>query len=122
LADLARVFATEVRHLGERCAALLGRPDTGGLAPAAYVLVDRYCLLIAAASCLAVRENADPAAGDGGLLAEPDWALLALTRFGRRLGLEVPDLPDGVARDLAARLVDRYRDGRSFDLYGMRLT
>ncbi|MEW2000135.1 acyl-CoA dehydrogenase [Streptomyces coelicoflavus] len=121
LADLARVFATEVRHLGERCAALLGRPDTGGLAPAAYVLVDRYCLLIAAASCLAVRENAGPAAGDGGLLAEPDWALLALTRFGRRLGLEVPDLPDGVARDLAARLVDRYRDGRSFDLYGMRL-
>ncbi|AQS71724.1 acyl-CoA dehydrogenase [Streptomyces pactum] len=121
LADLARAFAAEVRRLAERCATLLGRPAAGALAPAAYVLVDRYCLLIAAASCLAVCENADPGAVDGGLLAEPDWALLALTRFGRRLGLEVPGLPDGLTRDLAARLVDRYRSGRSFDLYGMRL-
>ncbi|GAA3205058.1 hypothetical protein GCM10020256_00300 [Streptomyces thermocoprophilus] len=62
-----------------------------------------------------------PSAADGALLAEPDWALLALSRFGRRLGLEVPELPDGVALDLAAGLVDRYRRGRSFDLYGMRL-
>ncbi|MEU3098809.1 acyl-CoA dehydrogenase [Streptomyces sp. NPDC006967] len=121
LADLARAFAAEVRHLAERCAALSARPDTGELAPAAYALVDRYCLLIAAASCLAVCENADPGAPDGDLLTEPDWALLALTRLGRRLGLEVPGLPDGVARDLAVRLVERYRDGRSFDLYGMRL-
>jgi alkylation response protein AidB-like acyl-CoA dehydrogenase len=121
LADLARAFAAEVHSLAERCATLCGRPDAGALAPAAYVLVDRYCLLLAAASCLAVCEHADPAAADGGMLAEPDWALLALTRFGRRLGLEVPDLPDGVTQDLADRLVDRYRRGRSFDLYGMRL-
>ncbi|MET7275733.1 acyl-CoA dehydrogenase [Streptomyces flaveolus] len=121
LADLARAFAAEVHSLAERCATLLGRPDTGALAPAAYVLVDRYCLLLAAASCLGVRENADPGTPDGGLLAEPDWALIALTRFGRRLGLDVPDLPDGITQELAARLVDRYRDGRSFDLYGMRL-
>ncbi|MZE67838.1 acyl-CoA dehydrogenase [Streptomyces sp. SID5789] len=121
LADLARAFAAEVHSLAERCAALLERPDTGALAPAAYVLVDRYCLLLAAASCLGVRENAGPATPDGHLLAEPEWALTALTRFGRRLGLDVPDLPDGVTQELAAHLVDRYRDGRSFDLYGMRL-
>jgi alkylation response protein AidB-like acyl-CoA dehydrogenase len=121
LADLARAFAAEVHSLAERCATLFGRPDAGGLAPAAYVLVDRYCLLLAAAACLAVCENAAPGTPDGSLLAEPDWALLALTRFGRRLGLEVPELPDGVAQDLAAGLVDRYRRGRSFDLYGMRL-
>ncbi|OAH10896.1 acyl-CoA dehydrogenase [Streptomyces jeddahensis] len=121
LADLARAFAAEVHSLAERCATLSGRPDAAALAPAAYVLVDRYCLLLAAASCLAVCENAAPGTPDGGLLAEPDWALLALTRFGRRLGLEVPDLPDGVTQDLAAGLVDRYRRGRSFDLYGMRL-
>ncbi|MER7779674.1 acyl-CoA dehydrogenase [Streptomyces sp. NPDC096191] len=121
LADLARLFAAEVHSLAERCVTLFRRPDAGARAPAAYVLVDRYCLLLAAASTLAVRENADPGTADAGLLAEPDWALLALTRFGRRLGLEVPDLPDGVTQDLAARLVDRYRRGRSFDLYGMRL-
>ncbi|NBM19169.1 acyl-CoA dehydrogenase [Streptomyces sp. GC420] len=121
LADLARVFAAEAHTLAERCATLSGRPDAGALAPAAYVLADRYCLLLAAASCLAVCENAAPGTPDGGLLAEPDWALLALTRFARRLGLDVPDLPDGVTQELAAGLVDRYRRGRSFDLYGMRL-
>lgn len=121
LADLARAFAAEVHSLAERCATLLQRPDTAALAPAAYVLVDRYCLLLAAASCLGVRENADAATPNGHLLAEPEWALIALTRFGRRLGLDVPGLPDGITQELAARLVDRYRDGRSFDLYGMRL-
>ncbi|MGW1404086.1 acyl-CoA dehydrogenase [Streptomyces sp. NPDC002405] len=121
LADLARAFAAEVHSLAERCATLTRRPAAGALAPAAYVLVDRYCLLLAAASCLAVCENAVYGTSDRGLLAEPDWALLALTRFGRRLGLEVPDPPDGITQDLAAQLVDRYRRGRSFDLYGMRL-
>ncbi|MGW2616993.1 acyl-CoA dehydrogenase [Streptomyces sp. NPDC001500] len=121
LADLARAFAAEVHSLADRCATLSGRADAGALAPAAYVLVDRYCLLLAAAACLAVCENAARGAPEDALLAEPDWALLALTRFGRRLGLEVPELPDGVAQDLAAALVDRYRRGRSFDLYGMRL-
>ncbi|MFJ5265812.1 acyl-CoA dehydrogenase [Streptomyces sp. NPDC088387] len=119
LADLAAAFATEVHHLAERCAALTSRPAT--TAPAAYVLVDRYCLLLAAASCLAVRENARPHTPEGALLAAPDWALLALTRFGRRLGLDVPAPPDGVTQDLAAGLVERYRNGYSFDLYGMRL-
>ncbi|MFF0792355.1 acyl-CoA dehydrogenase [Streptomyces spiralis] len=121
LAGLARAFAGEVHSLAERCATLFSRPDTGALAPAAYALVDRYCLLLAAASCLAVCENADPGAAEGDLLAGPDWALLALTRFGRRLGLEVPDLPDGTTQDLAAALADRYHRGRSFDLYGMPL-
>ncbi|MEV8309144.1 acyl-CoA dehydrogenase [Streptomyces flavidovirens] len=121
LADLARAFADEVRALAERCATLSGRSDAGALAPAAYVLVDRYCLLLVAASCLAVCENAGSSTEDGGLLAEPEWALLALTRVGRRLGLEVPELPDGVPQELAAGLLDRYRRGRSFDLYGMRL-
>ena len=121
LADLGRAFAAEVHRLVERCVMLAGRPQSMTPSPAAYVLVDRYCLLLAAASCLAVCENAAPGTPDGALLAEPDWALLALTRFGRRLGLEVPEPPDGVAQDLAAGLVDRYRRGRSFDLYGMRL-
>lgn len=121
LADTARVFAAEVHALAERCAALAARPGGGALAPAAYVLADRYCLLLAAAACLAVRKNAAPGSADGGLLAEPDWALLALARLGRRLGLDVPAPPAGAARDLATALVGRYRDGRSFDLYGMRL-
>ncbi|MBK3644774.1 acyl-CoA dehydrogenase [Streptomyces sp. MBT33] len=121
LADLGRALAAEVHSLAERCATLLGRPQSREPSPAAYVLVDRYCLLLAAASCLAVCENATPTGPDGALLAEPDWALLALTRFARRLGLEVPDVPDGVTPDLAAALVDRYRHGHSFDLYGMRL-
>ncbi|MDI3423696.1 acyl-CoA dehydrogenase [Streptomyces luteolus] len=121
LADLARSFAAEVRTLAERCAALSARLEASALDPAAYVLLDRYCLLLAAAASLAVRENADRGAPDSGLLAGPDWALLALSRIGRRLGLAVPELPDGVSQDLAAGLLDRYRRGRSFDLYGMRL-
>ncbi|MGW3094510.1 acyl-CoA dehydrogenase [Streptomyces sp. NPDC001102] len=130
LADLAGAFAAEVHHLAERCATLAHRPQHTAPSPAAYVLIDRYCLLVAAAACLAVCDNAAPSSPEGAnaapspegaLLAEPDWALLALTRFGRRLGLEVPDVPDGVAHDLAAALVDRYRRGRSFDLYAMRL-
>ena len=117
LADLAAVFAEEVRRLAERCAALAGPRDGGPPTdPAALVLADRYCLLAAVATCLGMRENAD-----GGFLAGPEWPLLALTRIGRRLGLGVADVPDEVTEALVAELLARYETGRSFDLYGTRL-
>ncbi|MEW2452276.1 acyl-CoA dehydrogenase [Streptomyces parvulus] len=121
LTALARAFAAEARTLTRHCAHLFGQSTAQAPQAAAYALVDRYCLLLAAASCLGVHERADPRQAPGALLAEPDWALVALTRFARRLGIDAPAPPPGTAQDLAARLVERYHSGQSFDLYAMAL-
>ncbi len=117
LAELAETFVNELRGLRAQCRRI---PDGRDALtdPAVVVLSDRYALILAAAAVLGVWEGQD---GSDPFLADPAWAVLALTRLGRRMGIAVPELPDGVLDRVLQELVGRYRDGRSCDLDGLRL-
>ncbi|MFD8253738.1 acyl-CoA dehydrogenase, partial [Streptomyces werraensis] len=95
-------------------------PHRGALdRPAVCVLSDRYSLLVGAAAVLGVWESQD---GTDPFLADPAWAVLALSRIGARLGIPVPDLPDGCTRQVLHELVRRYRSGLGCDLDATVLT
>ncbi len=119
LAELAETFVNELRGLRARC---LRIPETRESLtdPAVVTLSDRYALVLAAASVLGVWESRSQDGRDP-FLADPAWAVLALTRIGRRMGIPVPELPDGVLDRMLAELSARYRDGRSCDLDGLPL-
>ncbi|MFC7310278.1 acyl-CoA dehydrogenase family protein [Streptomyces monticola] len=115
LADLAEAFVTELRALREACREL---PRFGAgvlMDPAVCVLSDRYALVLAAAAVLGIWEGQD---GSDPFLAAPAWAVLALSRIGGRLGIPVPELPEGCLESVLEELVRRYRAGRSCDLDG----
>ncbi|WP_203613416.1 acyl-CoA dehydrogenase [Streptomyces rochei] len=117
LAALARTFVEELRVLRARCAAL---PVSGSAAfdPQACALADRYALVLAAAACLGVWEAQS---GGDSFLSRPAWAVLALSRIGRRLGAPVPDLPPGLEAEVLAEVLERSLRRRSLDLYGTEL-
>lgn len=117
LADLAQTFVAELRLLRTRCAALSASGSTA-FDPQACALADRYALVLAAAACLGVWEGQ---AGSGSFLESPEWAVLALSRIGRRLGAPVPEVPAEAAQAVLAELLGRCREGRSLDLYGTEL-
>ncbi|OIK04281.1 acyl-CoA dehydrogenase [Streptomyces monashensis] len=112
LAALAEAFVTELRALQERCRSL-PTPGTALTDPAVAVLSDRYSRVVGAAAILGIWEGQD---GGAPFLADPAWAVLALSRLGERLGIPVPDLPEGCQEQVVDELVRRYRDGRSCDL------
>ncbi|MFI7011783.1 acyl-CoA dehydrogenase [Streptomyces sp. NPDC050145] len=114
LADLADAFVQEMRALREQCAALPESARDLLADPRVCALADRYVLVLAAAACLGVWQGQD---GTDSFLAQPDWAALALTRIGRRLGVPVPELPDTVTRSVLDEVLLRHREGRSFDVY-----
>lgn len=118
LADLADAFVQETRALREQCAALPEATSDLLADPRACALADRYALVLAAAACLGVWQGQD---GTDSFLAQPDWAALALTRIGRRLGVPVPELPDTVTRSVLDELLVRHREERSFDVYDTRV-
>ncbi|GHI10369.1 acyl-CoA dehydrogenase [Streptomyces cellostaticus] len=112
LAGLAEAFVTELRALQEQCRRL---PTSGAALtdPAVIVLSDRYAGIVGAAAVLGVWESQD---GTDPFLADPAWAVLALSRLAGRLGVPVPDLPDGIQEQVLDELVRRYREGLSYDL------
>ncbi|WP_329297159.1 acyl-CoA dehydrogenase [Streptomyces sp. NBC_00659] len=113
LAELAEAFVAELRALRATCRLL---PPSGASAfgdPAMCVLSDRYSLITAAAAVLGIWEGQD---GTDPFLADAAWAVLALSRIGERLGIPVPDLPDGCTAHLLDELIRRYRAGLSCDL------
>ncbi|MGW1752336.1 hypothetical protein ACWCRD_43420 [Streptomyces sp. NPDC002092] len=120
LARLGRRLVTEQRALRVACAATAVHDPAD---PAARALADRQALLVLAAAALGVRE----AAAGAGLpfLGGAGWALLALGRIARRLGLPMPlPLPDrtpdpqpGVWDELARRAAN----GVDCDLHATRL-
>ncbi|MCY0935109.1 acyl-CoA dehydrogenase [Streptomyces sp. H34-S4] len=117
LGELAETFVNELRGLRAQCLRI--PQDRAALTdPAVVVLGDRYAMILAAASVLGIWEGQD---GSDPFLADPAWAVLALTRLGRRLGIAVPELPDGVLDQVLKELVGRYVAGRSCDLDGRRL-
>lgn len=105
-------FAEAYRSLREECLALPPRDLTIDASPAAFALADRYCVILAAASVLAVWpricERFPP-----GVLAG------VLDRLDGRLGGE-PVLSDGereeAERELFTLALNRLHDGNSLDL------
>lgn len=118
LAWLAEEFLGELRLLREQCAALPLRSGVALSGPVAGALSDRYGLVVMAAAVLGVWEGQE---GDAPFLADPGWAVLALSRLGRRLGLTVPDVPDACITDVLDELLRRHQAGRGLDLDGMEL-
>ncbi|OEJ22634.1 acyl-CoA dehydrogenase [Streptomyces subrutilus] len=118
LSDLAEGFVGELRALRTECAAL---PATRAALtdPAVVILSDRYAIVQAAAAVLGIWEGQD---GTDAFLADPAWAVLALTRLAGRLGIVVPDLPESCLRQVLDELIRRYRGGLSCDLDGSELT
>ncbi|MET9497744.1 acyl-CoA dehydrogenase [Streptomyces sp. NPDC006552] len=112
LAGLAEAFVTELRALREQCRRL---PASGpGLTdPAVAVLSDRYCGVVGAAAVLGSWESQD---GADPFLADPAWAVLALTRLAGRHGVPAPDLPDGVQEQVLGELLRRHREGHGYHL------
>ncbi|MEU9445591.1 acyl-CoA dehydrogenase family protein [Streptomyces sp. NPDC048304] len=113
LAELAEAFAAELRALRETCRLLPPSQASASASPAVCVLSDRYSLIVSAAAVLGIWEGQD---GTDPFLADPGWAVLALSRIGERLGIPVPELPDGCTRHVLDELIRRYRAGLSFDL------
>ncbi|MFD5877010.1 SRPBCC family protein [Streptomyces sp. NPDC060322] len=118
LADLAAALLDELRLLRTECAEMPPHDAATPVDPRSLALVDRYALVLAAGAGLGVHEAA---AGDGSFNGDPSWAVLALSRIVRRLGRPVPELPPGVTGAVLAEVLDRYRSGRSLDLYGTAL-
>ncbi|MFE3557088.1 hypothetical protein ACFXKW_19785 [Streptomyces sp. NPDC059193] len=118
LGDLAEGFVNELRALRSECAAL---PATRAALtdPAAVILSDRYAIVQAAAAVLGIWEGQD---GADAFLADPAWAVLALSRLAGRLGIVVPDLPESCLHQVLDELIRRYRGGLSCDLDGSELT
>ncbi|CAM5488914.1 acyl-CoA dehydrogenase [Streptomyces spiroverticillatus] len=110
LAALARAFTGELHELRRRCTAL---PDA--FDPAAVVLSDRFALLQGAAAVLGVWEGQD---GTDAFLAEPAWAVLALSRLARRLGITAPAPPEDCVTQVLDELARRGRSDRDCALDG----
>ncbi|MFF7028502.1 acyl-CoA dehydrogenase [Streptomyces albidoflavus] len=110
LAALAQAFTGELHELRRRCTAL---PDV--FDPAAVVLSDRFALLQGAAAVLGVWEAQD---GTDAFLAEPAWAVLALSRLARRLGLTAPAPPESCVTQVLDELARRGRGDRDCALDG----
>ncbi|MFE3180527.1 acyl-CoA dehydrogenase [Streptomyces violascens] len=114
LRTMAAAFHADLLAVREAC--LLIEPgDRAALAsPATAALADRHSVLVAAGAALAVWERHRHTAG---FLADPAWLVLALHRYGRRLGLTLPPLPPDCVDRVAEELLARFRAGRSFDLH-----
>ncbi len=115
LAALARTFVEELRTLRVHCVTLSGAFD-----PQACALADRYALVLSAAAVLGLWE-ARATHGDA-FLGDPAWAVLALSRIARRLGVRGADPSDGTVEAVLDELLARCRERRSLDLYGTRLS
>ncbi|MEV4757001.1 acyl-CoA dehydrogenase [Micromonospora sp. NPDC049559] len=107
LADSLRALARDAATTPPARRGPLADPETMRLA-------ERYALLLAAAAAvgtwLAGRERGDP------FLGEPRWLAATLARlYGHLAGRPAP-LPAGTADWLVRTLLDRERDGLSFDL------
>ncbi|MFE5210996.1 acyl-CoA dehydrogenase [Streptomyces sp. NPDC056600] len=91
--------------------------------PRSFGLADRYTLVLAAAACLGVwrEERRAPTGPASAFLATPAWITAALYRLVERLGLPLPDRPEGQERLVLDEVVARLHNRRSYDLYASRL-
>ncbi|MFI2612149.1 acyl-CoA dehydrogenase [Kitasatospora sp. NPDC018619] len=118
-ARLAALFLDELRELKERVGALGALDRTVVAGRRGFLLADRYAVVLAAASCLGIWQQADAAADP--FLADPAWLTAALHRLAVRLG-RTGQAPDEGAHDrLLAELLARVDTSRSLDLAGRTL-
>ncbi|MFF8863325.1 acyl-CoA dehydrogenase [Streptomyces sp. NPDC015139] len=116
---IALRFMDELRRLQEQSLNLAPQDRTALASPAAFALADRYAVVLAAASVIGVWQQAQ---GDTDpFLADPAWLAAALHRLGRRLGLQLPDLPDSCEQRLHDEVLRRFDETRSYDLYNAPL-
>ncbi|GAA3892916.1 acyl-CoA dehydrogenase [Streptomyces lacrimifluminis] len=114
LAVLADVFTGELADLARRAGSLPPRDRTPVAGRRAFLLAERYVLLLAAAACLGVWRAAGT---DDPFLADPLWATAALRRLAEQLGLSRDPLPEPVVEALFEELAGRHRSARTFDLF-----
>ncbi|MEU5088329.1 hypothetical protein [Streptomyces sp. NPDC021356] len=114
LTRYARRLATEQRALRGPSRSAAAASD-----PAARALADRQALLLLAAAVLGVQEAA--AQAQGGFLGGCDWALLALERVIRRLGVPLPGGAPDPGGAVWTELAERIQRGVDCDVYGTRL-
>ncbi|MEI5099133.1 acyl-CoA dehydrogenase [Streptomyces sp. PmtG] len=114
LRTLAAAFQGALLDLRESCRALTPGDRAALTSPRLPALADRHAVLCAVGATLATWERRRR---EGGFLATPDWLVLALHRYGRRLGLTLPALPADCVDRVMAELLARFRSGRTFDLH-----
>jgi alkylation response protein AidB-like acyl-CoA dehydrogenase len=105
-------FLDELRSLRDRCAALPPKDRTTGASPEAFALADRYTVLLAAASALAVWDHGGTRYGHTELIG-------VLDRLAGRLGsgtVLTAAERESTDEHLFAAAAARYRDCRLFDL------
>lgn len=120
LRTLVDLFVAELDELRSACARLGDQGKSALLTPRGYALADRFALLCAAAAALGVWRGQQDIADSDPFLADPRWAIGALTRIGKRLNLT---LPEGAAADeqwALAEVFRRYRGNLSYDIYAAR--
>jgi alkylation response protein AidB-like acyl-CoA dehydrogenase len=107
-------FLDEVRLLRDRCAALPPKETTISASPEAFALADRYTVLFAAAAVLAAWDQSGTRYGGAELAC-------ILDRLAGRLGgspVLVEAERESIEELLFARVAERCRDRRLFDLSG----
>ncbi|MFE9564790.1 acyl-CoA dehydrogenase [Streptomyces sp. NPDC006487] len=107
---LARLFAEELRRLGDRAVALPARDRTAIASRRGFLLADRYAHVLAAAACIGVWQQGDGFTGD------PAWVVCALHRLAERLGLRPPPLPVDASEAVHAELLRRHEQNLTLDL------
>ncbi|MFI6682222.1 acyl-CoA dehydrogenase [Streptomyces sp. NPDC050485] len=114
LSATAAAFHADLLAVREACLLIEPGDRAALLSPATAALADRHSVLSAAGAALATWERHRHT---GTFLADPAWLMLALHRYGRRLGLTLPPLPPDCVDRVAEELLARFRAGRSFDLH-----
>ncbi|MFH8409734.1 acyl-CoA dehydrogenase [Streptomyces sp. NPDC018019] len=114
LRAMTAAFRADLDDLRDRCRALGPGGPTARTSPVLCALADRHAVLSAVGAALATWEQHRHTAS---FLADPAWLLLALQRYGRRLGRTLPPLPASCVDRVTEELLTRFRAGRSFDLH-----
>jgi len=120
LRALVDLFVAELDALRAASAELGGQGKAALLTPQGYALADRFALLCAGAAALGVWRGQQGPDGDP-FLADPLFAIGALTRVGRRLNLALPAGPAEYEAWALEEVFRRYREHCSYDLYRTRL-
>lgn len=109
---LAGDFVDELRELRTRVSELGPADRTVVASRRGFLLADRYCVVLAAAACLGMWQQAD---GDT-FLADPAWVVAALRRLAARLGRRSPDTEPQITEVLLDELLRRVSVDQSLDL------
>ncbi|GAA2055145.1 acyl-CoA dehydrogenase [Catenulispora yoronensis] len=122
LRTMVDLFVAELDNLRRACVELGVQGRQALLTPQSYALADRYALVCAAAAVLGVwRDQQGREDGRDPFLADPRWAIGALTRLGKRLDLPLPPTAADYEEWVLDEAFRRYHANQSFDLYCTRL-